>query len=122
VKEQGLQVDLDHIIPVRLTELKRGSPPDDARVVDQDIQPTHLFGHLRHRLVQLLNGGVTQVAAHSQEAPAQRLDLGLRLLKRDHIQAGDVRASLCQADGHGLPQTPASTSDQGHLAVQLKRI
>ncbi len=57
-EEKGsLQVDVQHIVPIRFAEIKCRGAADDAGIVDQDIEASHLRDDSGNDLVKSLHTG-----------------------------------------------------------------
>lgn len=116
-----VQVKLDYLLPVGIAKVFGPLPPDDAGVVDQDIQrPQGRLGlgdgsSRRFRL--------HQIGLHQVKAPSSGLHglPGLRCIggmgHDRHIGPG-----LGQPDGDGLADAHGPASDQRDPAFQRKHL
>jgi len=120
-EEQGLEVEVDHVVPVGLGEVDGVGAADDAGVVHQDVDVA--VGRQRagddpgHRLRR------DEVGGEPGETPARGLHRrpGFRgVLRRTH--AVDVGAGLREADGNPLAQPSARAGDYRRRAGQFERI
>jgi hypothetical protein len=121
-EEQGLQIDLDHIVPLLLAIVQRRLAMDDAGVVDEDVEPAELADGAVDHLVQLGDRCGAEVAGQRQKVPAEGGDLGLGLFKAGAIGAGNVGARLREGMRHGLPEAASGAGHQRHFACQAERI
>ncbi|SJM58268.1 hypothetical protein CZ771_10045 [Actinomycetales bacterium JB111] len=93
-REGGREVDGHRHVPVVLGELPVRGHPRDARVVDEDVQPTEDLQGLPAELAGA--GRRREVRGQRVRDRALRLDLGLRLGERLLVPAGEqeLRARL----------------------------
>ena len=115
-EEHGFEVDVHHVVPVLLGELERSVAPDDAGVVDQDVDAAVGLDHLPHDLVH--GGDAPEVGLNPQPPAAQVFEplgpLGEVLV----VHCGDVGAGLGQPEGHRFAQADRAAGHDGHLPVQ----
>ena len=90
--------------------------PLDAGVVDQHVQAAERVDAARHQVVHL--GDFPEIGLEDGAAPAERLNLGQRLLGAFRVGVvvdDDVRAFLRHADGDAAADALAAAGDE-HFA------
>ena len=94
----------------------------NAGRIHQDIDLAELLQH--HVMQRLHRGAIEHVAGCAKSAPAPRFDLRrnkVHLLAAS--RAGNhVRTRVRQAQRNGMPKPRGSTGDDGHPAVQIKKL
>ena len=115
-EEDGLEVDVDHRVPVGLGEVDGVGAADDAGVVDEDVE-----GAERQERLRRLGGGV------EGEGEAG----GLQALGGDEVEGrGDGRAAggddlgagAGEAEGDGLADAGVGAGDEGAAAVEAEGV
>jgi hypothetical protein len=119
-KKDRLQIDVHHVVPVLFGKLDGVRPPDDPRVVDQDIDPAESADGLFDNGFD--HADIRQVRFDSQEFPAPLPNLSFRFLQAVDIDPDDIRPRLRETQGHPLPEARSGTGDDGHLPRQLECI
>src|SRR6266481_4675047 len=120
-EEDAVDVDLDHRVPAVDADVLGLGAERRARVVDHDVDPTHLLrGALDQRLDRVLLAHVHRLA---EGAAAELGDLGhhglevLLLAAADH----DIGARLGELDGDGAADADAASRDDGDLLLERER-
>ena len=109
-KEHGLQVQVQHVVPIFFGKREHVVAPDDAGVVEQDIQRAERFPAFRDDPPVLLK--IHHIGTHRAKAGALRLHHGARFFSIGNIDAHDIRARRRQPYCHGLSQPCAAASNQ----------
>src|SRR5699024_4632137 len=117
--ERTFQVGVDHRVEVLVAYRGRQGVPDDAGIVDQDVDLPQLGVDCLHDSGGLVRVG--DVAAVGLRLPAPRLDLPPSLVGTGPVGGvddGDHRTLLGETQRHGPPQPSRPTRHDRHLAVE----
>ena len=123
----ALQVDTDHVVPVGLLHVEAHLVPEDAGVVDQDVQAAEgVDGLVDQRLGPLPGADVGGVDRRVAAAGLDQLDdlLGGVLVAPLALQGGadvvDDHLGALGGQQQGLlpSDTPTRAGDDGYLAVE----
>ena len=118
-EERALQVDLQHLLVLRLGRVEDRRARLDARVVHHDVEPTERLHALADQHLQVLD--LADVGLDADRLVAQLRDLLLERIGRGRIGDvvdADVRPLLRQGEGDALADTAVATRDDGDLALQ----
>ena len=113
-QEDGLEVDVHHVVPIGLGIIHAVGAADDAGVVDEDVERAErgdLGGDVR-------GGG--KVHEDGLSGAARGLDLRDGLVTGAATGGEDMGAGLGQTHGDGLTDAGVGTGDEGALAVDAK--
>ena len=119
-EEHRLEVDVHHLVPVLLGEIDGIAAPDDAGIVDKDVDLPQARDRLAHDVGR--GGDVRQVRLDTQKAPTQPFDHALRVPQVVEIDGDDIGAGLRQPAGHPLPQPRPGAGHDGDFSVQVELI
>ena len=119
-EEVGLQVDVEHEVPIGLRVVDGRGRRVDARVVHEDVDASPLACHLTDDLVDLARA--RRIAGHHQALAPGVADCsgGLVELGDGSTGHGHVGAVLGQADGDGATEATTPAGDEGLLAGEIE--
>ena len=119
-QEGGLQVDRQHLVPIRFGDLRQGLMADDAGIVHQDVHLAQIRFDHRHQAVHFRGQGDVGVHRHGPAAqPFDGLDGVQGLGFAAKVVHGQVGAGLGQGEGHGPADPPGGPGDQGYFTGQV---
>ena len=119
-EEHRFQVGIDDRVPILFGEVHRVGAPDDARVVDQDVEPVELGDGFVDDAADRLDR--RQVGGDDLRLPPQIANARHGVFGRRAADTGDVRTGRGQGDGDRLTNTGVGAGDDRHLAGEIEGI
>ena len=119
--ELGVQVHLDHLVPVLVRMLGGGAPENRAGVVDQDVDRGHVGFDLFDEGVERCRSAKSHcVAAEGSPQRVTSFSTSLPEVSSDARDADDIRPGLGQSHGHRLADAAFAAGDQCRPPTQIK--
>ena len=117
--ERGLEVDVEHGIPLLLAHPEHEPVLCDPRVVDQDVDPSEFRHDLLHDLVGLLEiGGIGCISLHLVAECAYFPDRSFGRFVDDKVGERHVGTFRCEFQGNGLADSSCCARDEGDFSFK----
>ena len=119
--EHGVQVDRQHVVPVRGLMFQQRCAPDDPRIVDQDVDAPEGVDDGLDRLVELARGrlSIRSSSMGCTRRPRSLIRWAVSLASAA-VDQREVGARLGQGDRRALAQPAGRAGDDGDFAVEAE--
>ena len=117
-EEGGLEVGVDHRVPILLGKVDAVGAADDAGIIDEDVEAAELLQRLVDHALHRFDGG--EVGGDDLRLAAERADLLHRFLGGRAADGGDVGAGGGERQRDRLADAGIGAGDDRGLAGKIK--